>query len=104
MDIGNCLVGLDETVPDLTTETKVVNGILIVAGVLSAAAASWWVDHLRLVIRHLSRHRILYALVRRQLREVSSKTHGLISDALGEHDEGDSLLENESSESVPESV
>ncbi len=52
MDTGNCLVRLDETAPDLTIETKVVNGILIIAGVLSAAAASWWVDHLRLVIRH----------------------------------------------------
>ena len=52
MDTGNCLVRLDETAPDLTIETKVVNGILIIVGVLSAAAASWWVDHLRLVIRH----------------------------------------------------
>ena len=51
MDTGNCLVRLDETAPDRTLETKVVNGILIVAGVLSAAAASWWVDHLRLTIR-----------------------------------------------------
>lgn len=30
---------------DLTTETKVVNGILIVAGVLTAGAAGWWVGH-----------------------------------------------------------
>jgi hypothetical protein len=52
MDTGNCLVRLDETAPDLTTETKVVNGILIVGGVLSAAAAGWWVEHLRLVIRY----------------------------------------------------
>jgi len=57
-------------------ETKVVNGILIVAGVLSLAAASW----------------ILYALVKRQLQEVSSKTDSLVSDALGEPDEDDSLL------------
>ena len=41
MDTGNCLVRLDETAPDLTIETKVVNGILIVAGVLSAVAAGW---------------------------------------------------------------
>ena len=41
MDTGNCLVRLIKTVPDLTIETKVVNGILIVAGVLSGAAASW---------------------------------------------------------------
>ena len=52
MDTGNCLVIPDEMTPDLTIEAKVVNGILIVAGVLSAAAASWWVDHLRLVICH----------------------------------------------------
>ena len=52
MDTGNCLVRLEETASDHTIETKVVNGILIVAGVLSAAAASWWVDSLRLVIRH----------------------------------------------------
>jgi hypothetical protein len=52
MDTGNCLVRLDETAPDLTIETKVVNSILIVAGVLSAAAASWCVDYLRLVICH----------------------------------------------------
>lgn len=35
---------------------------------------------------------------------VSPKSQGLISDALGEHDEDDSLLENESLESVPEHV
>jgi hypothetical protein len=52
MDTGNCVVRLDETAPNLTIETKVVNGILVVAGVLSAAAASWWVVHLRFVIRH----------------------------------------------------
>jgi hypothetical protein len=52
MDTGNCLVRLDETAPDLTIGTKVVNGILIVAGVLTAVAASWWADHLRLAIRH----------------------------------------------------
>jgi len=72
----------------MDTETKVVNGILVVAGVLSAAAASW----------------ILYALVRRQLEEQSSKTHGLVSEALGEYDEDASLLENESLGSVAESV
>lgn len=44
MDTGNCLVRLDETAPDLTIETKVVNSILIAAGVLSGAAASWFVD------------------------------------------------------------
>jgi hypothetical protein len=42
--------------------------------------------------------------VRRELEGVSSKTHGLVSDASGEYDEDASLLENESLESVPESV
>ena len=52
MDTGNCLVRLVETAPDLRIETKVVSGILIVAGVLSGGAASWWVDHLGPVQRH----------------------------------------------------
>jgi hypothetical protein len=52
MDTGICLVRLDETAPNLTIGTKVVNGILIVAGVLSAAAAGWWVNHLRLAMCH----------------------------------------------------
>lgn len=52
MDTGNCLVRLDETAPDFTTETKVVSGILIVADILSGASASWWVNHLRLVLPH----------------------------------------------------
>ncbi len=39
-----------EVAPDFTIETKLVNGILIVAGVLSGAAAGWWVDCLKLVI------------------------------------------------------
>ncbi|KAH9999342.1 Golgi apparatus membrane protein TVP38 [Russula vinacea] len=61
-----------------TVETKVVNGILIVAGVLSGAAAGW----------------ILYALVKRQL----------VSEALEEPDEDYSLLRNLSSDSLHESV
>lgn len=52
MDTGNCLGILDETAPDLSIESKVVSGVLIVAGVLSGAAASWWVDHLRLILPH----------------------------------------------------
>lgn len=41
MDTGNRLVRLGETASDFIVETKVVNGILIVAGVLSGAAAGW---------------------------------------------------------------
>ncbi|KAI0284953.1 Golgi apparatus membrane protein TVP38 [Russula aff. rugulosa BPL654] len=36
----------------MDTETKVVSGILIVADILSGASASWWVNHLRLVLPH----------------------------------------------------
>jgi hypothetical protein len=74
----------------MDTETKVVNGILIVAGILSGAAAGW----------------ILYALVKRQLQleGISPKTHGLLSDVLEEPDEDYSLLRNLSSESLHDSV
>lgn len=41
MDTGDCLVRLGKTAPDFIVETKVVNSILIVAGVLSGAAAGW---------------------------------------------------------------
>ena len=53
MDTGNCLVVLQrEAASDLSIETKVVNGILIVAGLLSATAAGWWVGHHGPLIRH----------------------------------------------------
>ena len=41
MDTGNGHHTAHEVAPDLAIETKVVNGILIVAGVLSGAAAGW---------------------------------------------------------------
>jgi len=71
----------------MDTQTKVVNGILIVGGFLSSAAAGW----------------ILYSLVKRQLQGVtaSPKTHGPASDEDGEDA---SLLRNASLESLRESV
>jgi len=72
----------------MDTETKVVNGILIVAGLLSATAAGW----------------ILYALVKREMQAVSPKANDLISDVLEEPGEDRSLLRSSSSESLHESV
>jgi hypothetical protein len=53
MDTGNVIhtQAVYKAPPDPTIETKVVNGILIVAGILSGAAAGWWVGHLELLIR-----------------------------------------------------
>jgi len=71
----------------MDTQTKVVNAILIVAGLLSSVASGW----------------ILYALVKRHLQgeALSPTSHGPASD---EHNEDVSLLGSFSSESLHESV
>jgi hypothetical protein len=82
-------------------ETKVVNSILIVAGVLCGAAAGWWVLSSRARDTALIVHRILFVLVRRQL-QVLPKARGLA--ATEAPDEDASLLRNSSSESLHENV
>ncbi len=42
----------DEAATHLTIETKLVNGILTIAGILSGAVAGWWVGHLKFVVCH----------------------------------------------------
>jgi len=71
----------------MDTQTKWVNGILIVVGFASSAASGW----------------ILYTLVKRHLEGVtpSPRAHVPASD---EPDEDDSLLGNFSSESLRDSV
>ncbi|KAI9512165.1 Golgi apparatus membrane protein TVP38 [Russula earlei] len=72
----------------MDTQTKVVNIILIVVGIVSAVASGW----------------ILYALVKRQLQGISLDANGLSPNVTEEPDEGASLLRNPSSESLSESV
>ncbi|KAH9977974.1 Golgi apparatus membrane protein TVP38 [Lactifluus volemus] len=72
----------------MDTQTKVVNTIIIVTGILTSVGSGW----------------VLYALMKRQLREASPKTPGQASQLAGEADEDTSLLGRGSSESLSESV
>ncbi|KAI0049630.1 Golgi apparatus membrane protein TVP38 [Auriscalpium vulgare] len=72
----------------MDTQTKVVNWLLVVGGVLAGVAAGW----------------ITYVQMQRHLQGVSRESDALAAEAMDDAEEGAPLLDNFSSESLHEDV